>query len=167
MQNMLFPVTANEKDIVYTPDLVAADMVKFFSPAGKILEPCKGGGAFMKYLPEDADYCEIREGIDFYSYHKRVDRIISNPPYSGFFDWIYHSMKICDNFVYLLPVNKPFISNRLLMMLKDWGEIKHLRLYGSGNKLGFPVGFAIGAFHFCRGHNSGMQFSYWDGGLIT
>lgn len=161
--NMLLPVTANEKDIVYTPDKVARDMIDFFKPKGRILDPCKGNGIFLKYLPPSAEYCEIREGIDFFNYHEKVDWVISNPPYSGFFDWIYHSMSIANDVVYLLPANKPFISNRLMMLLKQWGEMKHLRLYGTGTKLGFPVGFAIGAFHFQKGHRSGMTFSYFEG----
>jgi hypothetical protein len=157
--NMLFPVTANEKDIVFTPEWVAKDMISFFKPSGRILDPCKGNGIFIEHLP-GAEWCEIREGIDFFKWNEKVDWIISNPPYSGFFDWIYHSMNLADNFVYLLPANKPYISNRLLMKLKDWGEIKHLRLYGTGTKLGFPVGFEIGAFHFQKGNKHGMTFSY-------
>jgi len=156
---LLFPIIANPKDIVLTPDWVAKDMIEYFKPTGSILDPCKGDGAFLQHLP-GAEWCEIREGQDFFNYNKRVDWIISNPPYSGFFDWIYHSMSLADNFVYLLPCNKPFISQRLLIKLKEWGEMKHLRLYGTGNKLGFPVGFAIGAFHFQKGNKEGMTFSY-------
>jgi hypothetical protein len=33
--NMLFPVTANEKDIVFTPEWVAKDMISFFKPSGR------------------------------------------------------------------------------------------------------------------------------------
>ena len=159
--NTLFPMDADPKDVVYTPDKVAEDMVNYFKPTGKILDPCKGNGVFLKYLPRETEYCEIKEGVDFFKYNTKVDWIISNPPYSGFFDWIYHSMTLADNLVYLLPANKPFISNRLIMLLKDWGEIKHIRFYGTGIKIGFPVGFAIGAFHFQKGNREGCTFSYW------
>jgi hypothetical protein len=162
LQQKLFEPNYNIKDIVYTPDRVAKDMIDFCKPSGRILDPCKGKGVFLKYLSAGTNYCEITEGKDFFDYNDKVDWIISNPPYSGFFPWIYHSMTIADNIVYLLPANKPFISNRLLMLLKDWGEIKHLRLYGTGNKLGFPVGFAIGAFYFKRGYKDGMTFSYYN-----
>lgn len=39
---------ASEKrgDVVYTPDWVAHDMVDHFAPCGRILEPCRGAGAF-------------------------------------------------------------------------------------------------------------------------
>jgi hypothetical protein len=160
--NLLVPVMPNPKDIVATPFRVASDMIDFFKPSGQVLDPCRGDGVFYNLLP-DAEWCEIREGVDFLAFNKRVDWIISNPPYSGFFPWIYHSMKLADNFVYLLPANKPFISNRLLTLLAEWGEIKHCRLYGTGNKLGFPVGFAIAAFHFQKGNREGMTFSYFDG----
>ena len=159
--NLLFPIIANEKDIVYTPDWVAKDMVSFFKPSGRIFDPCKGDGAFLRYMP-DAKWCEIREGLDFFLWTERVDWIITNPPFSVYFDWICHSMTIADNFVYLLPTCKPFISNKLLQLLKCWGEIKHMRIYGQGNKLGFQVGFAIGANHFQKGNRTGMTFSYYD-----
>ena len=38
-------------------------MVEFFKPSGRILEPCKGDGVFLKYLPS-AEWCEIQEGRD-------------------------------------------------------------------------------------------------------
>ena len=137
-------------------------MVSFFNPSGKILEPCKGEGVFLNCLPSGVDFCEIQEGSDFYNYNTSVDWIISNPPYSGFFKWLYHSLEIAQNIVYLLPANKPFISNRLVMLLKSWGEIKHIRFYGVGTKIGFPFGFAIAAFHFQKGNKSGCSFSYWE-----
>ena len=56
------------KDVVYTPDNVARDMVQFFKPSGRILEPSKGEGVFLKYLP-GADWYEITEGKDFFNYN--------------------------------------------------------------------------------------------------
>ncbi len=52
-QEFLFPVKqfANPKDIVYTPEDVAKDIVSFYKPSGKVLDPCKGEGVFLKYLP--------------------------------------------------------------------------------------------------------------------
>lgn len=38
-------------DVVYTPDWCARDMVEWFKPSGRVLEPCKGDGAIYKYLP--------------------------------------------------------------------------------------------------------------------
>ena len=162
-QQPLFKITeGNKADVVYTVDPVAKDIVSFFKPSGKVLEPCRGNGAFMKHLPPETEYCEIEAGKDFFAYSDKVDWIVSNPPYSGFFDWIYHSMTIAQHIVYLLPANKPFISNRLIMLLKEWGEIAHMRFYGTGNKIGFNVGFAIAAFYFKKGNQGGCSFSYWE-----
>lgn len=166
VQNLLFQnnhrMTAEEKDVVYTPDDVAKDMVEWFQPTGKILEPCKGGGVFLKYLPEGTDWCELQEGRNFYEYQGKVDWIVSNPPYSNYAKWVYHSMEVADNFAYLMPCDKPFISNKMLLKLREWGNIRHMRVYGPGHRLGFPIGYAIGAIHFQKGYRGGMTISYAD-----
>ena len=56
----------NPNDVVFTPSHIAKKIVEMFNPQGKILEPCKGEGAFLKYLPEDTLWCEITEGKDFF-----------------------------------------------------------------------------------------------------
>ncbi len=50
-QPQLLNIALNPRDVVYTPDDVARDVVAFFKPTGKILEPSAGKGAFLKYLP--------------------------------------------------------------------------------------------------------------------
>lgn len=52
-QAQLLNIILDPKDVVYTPDWVADDMVSFFQPSGKILEPSKGEGVFLKYLPPE------------------------------------------------------------------------------------------------------------------
>ena len=59
---------AQAGDAVWTPDWCAADMVAHFKPIGRILEPCRGGGAFMRHLPSDALWCEITEDRDFFDW---------------------------------------------------------------------------------------------------
>jgi hypothetical protein len=66
-------------DVVYTPAWCAADMVDHFQPSGRVLDPCKGVGVFLDYLP-DAEWCEITEGRDFFDWHDQVDWVVSNPP---------------------------------------------------------------------------------------
>ena len=139
-----------EKDIVFTPDWVVDDMVDFFSPEGSILDPCKGDGAFLKKL-DNAEWCEIREGKDFFLFDKKVNWIIGNPPYSAFAKWVYHAMELSDNIVYLVPCAKPFYSEKMFRRMSTWGMLKNMRIYGSGNKLNFPIGFLIGAIHFKKG----------------
>jgi len=149
-QPQLLPISLNGADVVYTPDWVAKDMVEWFKPSGRILEPSAGDGVFLRYLPEDALWCEIEKGRDFFAWHERVDWIIGNPPYSVVGQWLRHSIVLSDNFVYLIPIAKPFYGDGFLRLLWDWGNIKHIRLYGGGSTLNFPIGFAIGAIHFSK-----------------
>ena len=136
-------------DIILTPDEVARDVVDFFRPAGRILDPCKGDGAFLKHMP-GADWCEIREGRDFYQWTKPVDWIVSNPPYSIFSDFLRHSFTVAANIVYLIPINKAFNSDRMMREVAEYGGIQSIYVVGGGGALGFPIGFCIGAVHYRR-----------------
>ena len=60
----------NPNDIVFTPDWLAKYIVGMFEISGKVLEPCKGEGAFLKYLPPNTDWCEIVDGKNYYDYKK-------------------------------------------------------------------------------------------------
>lgn len=51
-----------DDDIVLTPDDVAADVVASFAPTGRVLDPCRGEGAFWNHMP-GAEWCEVREGF--------------------------------------------------------------------------------------------------------
>jgi hypothetical protein len=93
-QPQLLQIPLDPGDVVYTPDWVARDMVDFFKPSGRILEPCKGDGVFLKYLPPHTEWCEIQEGRDFFKWSEPVDWIVGNPPYAGFGEFIKHSMTI-------------------------------------------------------------------------
>ena len=147
-----------ESDVVYTPEWVAQDMVEFFKPSGRILEPCKGDGVFLKYL-ESAEWCEIQEGKDFFAWSAAVDWLFGNPPYSVFSQWLSHSMSVANNICYLIPLNKPFNSGKMLKEWHEWGRIIHMRYYANGGVLGFPIGFACGAVHFKKGYHGPMYSS--------
>ena len=149
----------DKKDIQYTPLNVAEYVVNFFRPSGYILDPCKGDGAFLRYLP-GADWCEVREGRDFFDYQRHVDWIISNPPYSIFSKWLDHSFEIADNIVYLIPVNKPFNSYSMMKRIEEYGGIKHVLVVAPGARLNFSIGFAIGAIHFQRSYKGGIGLSF-------
>lgn len=161
LQPQLLKMALDPTDIVYTPDWVARDMVEYFKPSGRILEPCKGGGVFLRYLPSSTEWCEIEEGRDFFAWREPVNWIVGNPPYAAYSKWISHSMKIAENILYLIPCNKPFNSWRLLGQLDRWGGLRHMRVYGGGAALGFPIGFAIGAVYFKRDWHAGMTISHY------
>jgi len=51
----------NPNDVWMTPPPIAADIVNRFKPTGRILDPCRGDGAFWNVMP-GAEWCEAREG---------------------------------------------------------------------------------------------------------
>ncbi len=160
MQASLFPLPQNPADVVYTPLWYARDMVRHFKPSGRILEPCKGGGAFMKYLPKNTEWCEIAEGKDFFAWHEKVDWCFGNPPYSLFTEWLYHSMKIADNICYLIPIGKVYSSDARMKDIYKWGGIVETIYYGKGSDMGFPFGFPCGAVYLKRGYKGGATFVF-------
>lgn len=137
-------------DRVYTPDWVAADMVDFFRPSGRVLEPFKGQGVFLKYV--SAYWCEIDEGMDFFNVRERFDWIISNPPYSRTRDVFRHSYSIASEIVYLVPLRNVFSGAGFVREIMAFGGMPNIRLYGTGSSLGFPMGNAVGAIHVREGY---------------
>lgn len=158
MQPTLLHV-ATVNDVVYTPAPLARDMVQFFQPEGRILDPCMGTGAFFYQLPVGAAWCEIERGRDFYAWETPVDWIIGNPPYSHYSAWLRHSMKVADHIAYLMPVYKVFASGVFLDDLFAWGGIRHIRRYGTGTQWGFPFGHALAACYYQRGYTGP---TYWS-----
>ena len=149
----------NPNDVVFTPDKVAKFLVELFNPEGKILEPASGEGVFLRYLPKNTEWCEITKGRDFFDYNKKVDWIITNPPYSNFNKFLAHSFELAENVVFLVPIAKIF---------KSWGTIQTIKQYGGivkvwlvpASRCGFPFGFPAGAFHFKRNYKDATQFLY-------
>ena len=163
MQTLLQGIEANEaqaQDIVLTPDAIALDIVLHFKPSGRILDPCKGEGAFLRHMP-GAEWCEVREGNDFFRWTERVDWIVSNPPYSIFSEWLDHSLKIATDIVYLIPLAKVFNSEPRLKKIMLTGGIVETRHYGSGTECGFPFGFPCGAVHIRKGYRGPMDWSFY------
>lgn len=150
-QTSLWDAPVLPADIVYTPDYVSENIVRWLNPKGKTLDPCKGDGAFYKYLPLGAEYCELREGKDFFLFNDKVDWVIGNPPYSIFEDFLKKAFEIADNVSYLVPTNKIFQRQIIMEMINKYGGIKSIIIYGSGQLIDFPFGFSVGNFHFERG----------------
>ena len=147
----------NPNDVVFTPDWLAKHICEMFPIQGKVLEPCKGEGAFLKYLPEDTDWCEIAEGRNFFDYNKKVDWIVTNPPYSDFNRFLEHSLSLSDNIVFLVPVAKLFKSMGTLKTILEWGNFVEIHCLSS-SKAGFPFGFPSGIYY--------MKKDYKDKTLI-
>ena len=158
--NLFNETWVNQIDIVYTPDDVARDIVDHFQPSGECLDPCRGDGAFYKYLPEGSQWCEAKDGKDFFDFNEQVDWIVSNPPYSVFADFLYHSFSVAENIVYLIPVNKPFNGFRTMRRVAEYGGIREIYTIGPGSWLNFPIGFAVGAVHFQRNYTGGIAITF-------
>lgn len=148
MQKELFERYVPTADVVYTPDEVSRLIIESLNPSGLCLDPCKGDGAFFKYLPDGAEYCEITENKDFFEYNKKVDWIIGNPPYSNFKEFLEYSFLIASNVSFLVPTNKVFQRQVIMDMINRYGGIYSMIIFGSGNLIGFPFGFSVGNFHF-------------------
>lgn len=148
IQAALFESVVDPSDIVYTPDFVAKHILELLNPSGKCLDPCKGDGAFFKYMPIGSDYCELREGSDFLRYSGMVEWVIGNPPYSVFEDFLTKGFEISNNVSYLVPTNKIFQRQKIMNMITNYGGIKSMIAYGSGQLIDFPFGFSVANFHF-------------------
>ena len=147
--------TAN--DVVMTPVSTAELIVDYFKPSGTTLEPCRGDGAFYDLL--QGDWCEISEGRDFFDYNKKVDWIITNPPFSIFDAFLLHSFSIADNVVFFCPLNKVFKSQKIDTAIQEYGGIAEVMHLGGGGKHGFPFGFPVGAIHYKRNYNGDMKYT--------
>lgn len=152
MQKELFDRFVPKADVVYTPEKVSKQIINSLNPDGLCLDPCRGDGAFYKFLPIGSEYCEITEGKDFFDYTNRLDWIIGNPPYSNFLEFLHHSFELADNVSFLVPTNKVFQRQIIMDMITTYGGIKSMIVYGSGSLIGFPFGFSVGNFHFKKGY---------------
>ncbi len=149
-----------DSDYVKTPEWCAIDMVDFFKPTGRILDPCRGENkVFHKIL--NCDFAEITEGIDFFKIEQNYDWIVGNPPYSIFNKWIKHSYKIGMNIVYLLPTFKAYNALSLVRLYLEKGHIKHIRLYDTGKAIDWSRSRPICAIHFQVGYFGDTSYSVY------
>jgi hypothetical protein len=110
-------------------------------PGELVLEPARGEGNFYRHFPEfvTKDWCEIKEGRDFFAYWKQVDTVLTNPPFrnrSGgtnlFFPFLEHSLEVAKSRVIFLINHKCFISckpNRLHKYERHGWVMTNLAIY--------------------------------------
>jgi len=149
-----------EKDIVYTPEWLADEVVEHFNPSGVCLDPCSGDGVFYNRLPAGSEWCEIEKGRDFFTWSKPVDWAIGNPPYSCLLAWIRHSFTVAENIVYLMPLHRVFASYEFVRDVRKWGGVAEIFIVGTGADVGFPFGHCLGAVHYKKGYKGKTQWSY-------
>tara|TARA_B100000287_G_scaffold302834_1_gene285984 strand:- start:674 stop:1228 length:555 start_codon:yes stop_codon:yes gene_type:complete len=169
---------ATGQDVVMTPPETAHWIVNYFEPSGKLLEPCRGEGAFYNALvdynheckglsveADDVDWCEISEGKDFMNYDKQVDWIITNPPYSIFDSFLKKAMSISDNIVFFVPLSKLFKSKTNDIDVYQYGGIKEIINMGTGTRHGFAMGFLVGAIHYQKDYQGDIKYTRSPGAM--
>ncbi|MBK8035818.1 MAG: hypothetical protein IPK22_01580 [Verrucomicrobiaceae bacterium] len=144
-------------DVVQTPLHLAKRIVDHFKPSGRILEPCRAGGHFHRYMP-GAFWCEITDGRDFFDWNQPVDWIVTNPPWSQIRAFLQHSMKVADNIVFLMTVNHVWTKARIRDIYSAGFGLKEICLCEMPPE--FPQsGFQLGAIYIAKGWRGQIKFS--------
>jgi len=127
---------------------------------GRLLEPCKGNGAFTRAMP-NCDWFEIDEGRDFLKYYYgHWDWVITNPPWSDFRRFLRKSMEVSDNVVFLCLINAFFMKARLRDMKEmDFG-ITEILTVDTPPKPWPQTGFALGVTHLKRSYFGCIKFGH-------
>ena len=141
---------ATASDDVQTNLETARWILNHYKPKGMILEPCRGTGNFYNQFRQPKDWCEIKEGKDFFRWTETVDWIITNPPYSIYDDFLAHAFKVAHNVVFFVPIAKAFKSNKVQSMVDQYGGLKEIVYMGGGGKHGFAFGFPVGCLYYKR-----------------
>ena len=162
-------IPANGNDIIYTPDILAQNIVEYFAPQipkdAHILNPCAGQGAFVRafqysgYL--DIETCEILENKDFFDFNKEVDWIITNPPWSKTRNFLRHSYEIANNIVFLITYNHVLgMKARLRDMREANFNVKEF--FGVNTPpLPWPQsGFQLGVVHFQKNYEPPKEYNF-------
>ncbi len=141
-------------DDIQTPLNLAGRIVRYFQPAGRVLEPCAGDGNFLAHLP-GADWCELKKGRDFLMYEGRIDWIITNPPWSQIRPFLTKAFQSADNVVFLMTINHAWTKARLRIAKENQFGLKTIVLTETPKS--FPQsGFQLGAVHYKR---------HWQGAI--
>jgi len=149
-----------QSDKVYTPRETAKQIIENFNMKGLILEPAAGDGSFYDQLPHPKDYCEIDEGIDFYNYNKKVDWIITNPPFSHFVPFLYHSLEVADNVIFYMRLHQLWTRARLGLITEMGFAMREVFYIYPKPETGFPqFGQAMAAIHWQRGWEGDVKMN--------
>ena len=144
---------ATAADTVYTKEETAKWIINYYKPAGSVLDASAGKDVFYNnFASKQRHRCEITDGIDFFEWNKKVDWIITNPPYSIYDYFLQHCFEVADNIVLFVPIAKAFKSNKVQKMVNAYGGLKEIIYMGGGNKHGFAFGFPVGCLYYKRGY---------------
>ena len=151
-----------------TPESLAKVIIDrtTWKPAELVLEPARGEGSFFNNLPKTVrkDWCEIREGRDFFRYWKQVETVITNPPFrdrSGgdnlFIPFLEHSMEVATKRVMFL------VNHQCINSCKPNRLHKYER-YGwyMGKPWIYSVKKWFGLYFLITFHKNGQREVNWD-----
>jgi len=147
-------------DVIQTPRPLARQLVEHFRPRGRVLEPCRGDGAFSSILP-GCEWCEILEGRDFLITWPRdvhFDWVITNPPWSLIRPFLALAMTLSDNVVFLLTINHVWTKARVRDVTRASFGLREIVLVDTPDSFP-PSGFQLGAVHFARGYTGPIRLS--------
>ena len=148
------------KQDVMTPDGLAADIVAHFRPAGRVCEPCKGDGAFLRAMP-GADWFEIVEGRDFLTAAGRWDWIVTNPPWRDLGPFLDKAMECADNVVFLAWASAWFTKYRQRRLHEEgFGMVEMLCMDTPMVEPWPDSGFILCATWIRKGWTGSMKVSY-------
>lgn len=152
-------------DKVYTPINIAKYIINSLPIKENeiLLEPCRGKGAFYYNFPINTikEYCEIDEGKDFFNYNKKVDWIITNPPYSIFDSFVKHCFEISENVVLLCPLSKVVSSLGRIKLFENFGNAIEIQFIGA-SKCGFPFGFPCCSIWLKKNYKGQTNIKFMD-----
>lgn len=140
-----------DADRVYTPDWLAAEIVARFQPQGRMLEPCKGGGAFLRAMP-GCDWYELDEGRDFLQAEGQWDWIVTNPPWSKIRQFLGKAIELgVPDIVFLMNINALSTKARLKLIYNNGYHIREIWCVDTPAE--FPqMGFQLAAIHIQQGN---------------
>ncbi len=147
-------------DRVYTPPALAERIVRHFKPEGRILEPCRGLGAFSDAMP-GCEWCEINDGCDFFDVLERYDWIVTNPPWSQFRSFMRKSMEVSRDVVFLSLVNAFFMRRRVQDMSEAGFGIVEIVMIPTPKKPWPQTGFQLGATRFSHAYAGSIKITHW------
>ena len=144
-------------DVVMTPIILAEKLVNHFNAKGKGLEPCCGTGNILKFL-DNADWCEISKGKNFFDYNKKVDYIFTNPPWSMIRKFLQHSMELANDIYFLCTINHLWTKARLRDIKEHGFGIKEICIFDTPKE--FPQsGFQCGMIHLQKNYKGYIVFT--------
>jgi len=141
----------NRRDCVYTPEELAVNLIKKIniSKEDELLDPAAGSGVFYRNFPScNKKYmCEIEKGSNYFEFNKKVDWIITNPPYSILNKYLEHSLKLARKGIAFLVGSYSITPLRLDLIQKYGFTVTHLHYFKVSSWFGIQCFVILKKYH--------------------